>query len=96
MPDQLDPASPLPPWRPSRGAERNPARIDALLKQIETLWKVHPDQRLCQLLCNLADPQPNRLFNIEDHVISNKIFEFRRTGHWSSAFADADAEDQRS
>jgi hypothetical protein len=84
MSDELDPTSPLPPWRPSPGAERSPDRIDVLLEQIKTLWKEQPNQRLCQLLCNLADPQPNRLFYIEDHVISEKIFEFRRTAQWPS------------
>lgn len=81
----LESALPLPDWRPSRGAERDHGRIDVLLKQVELLLKAHPDQRLLQLLCNLLDPQPNRLFDIEDHVVSEKIFEFRETGRWPSA-----------
>jgi hypothetical protein len=87
--DDLYPASALPQWAPSPGAERDPARIDVLLKQIEVLWKEHPEQRLCQLLCNLLDPEPNRLFYVEDHVVSEKIIGFRQTGLWAKAADDA-------
>jgi hypothetical protein len=85
MTEGLDPDKPLPNWTPSLGVERDPARIDVLLAQVAALWKEHPHQRLGQLLCNLLDPEPNRLFYVEDDAVSQKIFEFRETGRWPSA-----------
>jgi hypothetical protein len=67
---------------PAPNTERDPARIDVLLQQLERVWKQHPDQRLGQLLVNLLDPEPNRLFYVEDHTVSEKIFELLETGRW--------------
>ena len=75
---------PLPEWTPRPGLERDPARIDLLIEQLRLLWKEHPNMRLAQLLVNLLDPEPNRLFYVEDHVVSAKIFEFRECGVWPS------------
>ncbi len=44
--------------------------------------------RLGQLLVNLCDPHPNRLLDVEDHVVSERIFESRRTGVWPVARDD--------
>ena len=88
MPDQLDPNRPLPPWQPRPGSERDPERIDVLLQQIERIWKDNPTMRLGQLLVNLLDPQPNRLFDLEDHTVSQRIFEFYETGRWPSGRAE--------
>jgi hypothetical protein len=86
VPDQLDPNQPLPRWTPSSG-ERDPERIEVLLEQIQRLWKRNPEQRLCQLLVNLCDPRPNRLFYLEDHTVSERIFELQETGRWPSGRA---------
>jgi len=55
-----------------------------LLGQIGRVWKENPELRLCQLLANLLDPEPNRLFYLEDHTVSERIFESRETGRWPS------------
>jgi hypothetical protein len=78
----LDPNEPLPIWLHKRGEERDPERIDVLIEQLRSLWKEHPTQRLGQLLVNLADPKPNPLFYVEDHVVSLRICLVRDTGIW--------------
>jgi len=35
-----------------------------------------------QMLVNLLDPTPNRLFNIEDDVLLERLREFLSTGVW--------------
>ena len=76
---------PLPTWSPASGQERDPARIDVLIDQLRALWKEHPTLRLGQLLVSLCDPQPNRMFDVEDHLVSERIFELRETGIWPTA-----------
>ncbi len=67
---------PLPKWSPGSG-DRDPERIDVLVEQLRLLWNEYPNFRLGQLLVCLCDPQPNVLFNVEDHTVSEKIFELR-------------------
>ncbi len=81
----LDQDMQLPEWSPRPGVERDPERIDVLIEQLRLIWKEHPTMRLGQLLVNLCDPHPNRLFDVEDHVVSERIFELRRTGVWPGA-----------
>ena len=43
---------------------RNPERISYVLRELERLWKKHPDWRLGQLVFNIAGRDP---FFIEDY-----------------------------
>jgi hypothetical protein len=82
MSNNLDPNKPLPVWKPRAGQERDPERIDLLVEQLRTLWRLYPAQRLGQLLVNLCDSSQNPLFSIEDHVVSQRICDVRDTGIW--------------
>jgi uncharacterized protein YihD (DUF1040 family) len=64
---------------------RDPARIPEILRLIEEAWVGHPDQRLGQLLVNLLDPSPNRLFNVEDDVLQERLTQFLASGVWPTA-----------
>jgi hypothetical protein len=51
---------------------RDPARISLVLQEIEKVWRLHPDWRLGQLICNLAawiDPSPNIVWDVEDDAL---------------------------
>jgi hypothetical protein len=51
---------------------RDPERIPLVLQEIERLWRLHPDWRLGQLVCNLAawaDPTQNIVWDVEDDVL---------------------------
>lgn len=61
---------------------RDPNRIPSILTKIEAVWKRHPDMRLGQLLVNLLDPSPNRLFYVEDDVLAKRLADFIETGVW--------------
>jgi uncharacterized protein YihD (DUF1040 family) len=61
---------------------RDPVRINEILSLIEQVWRDHPDMRLGQLLCNLLDPTPNRLFYVEDDVLLERLGEFISSGVW--------------
>lgn len=56
---------------------RDPKRIDEMCEQLKKLWKLQPDIRLGQLVCNTL-PQ-NNLFYVEDdtalEIINKKIEE---------------------
>jgi len=56
---------------------RDPKRIDEMCEQLKKLWKLQPDIRLGQLVCNTL-PQ-NILFYVEDdkalEIINKKIEE---------------------
>jgi hypothetical protein len=80
--EELDVNMALPEWRPARGVERDPARINVLIEQLRVVWEEHPEMRLGQLLVNLCDPNPNPIFYVEDHTVSANIFELRKTGNW--------------
>lgn len=56
---------------------RDAERIDRVLETLETVWKKHPDLRLCQLLVNaapLSGPCPE-LFYIEDQTLEKLLHE---------------------
>ena len=59
---------------------RDPKRIDEMCEQLKKLWKLQPDIRLGQLVCNTL-PQ-NILFYVEDdkalEIINNKIEEVEK------------------
>jgi hypothetical protein len=61
---------------------RDVERIDPLLAQIREVWLKFPDMRLGQLLVNLLDPEPNKLFVVEDDVLRDRLVEFLRSGEW--------------
>lgn len=53
---------------------RDPKRIPEILKEIESIWKIYPDYRLGQLLCNvLRDPA---LYYVEDEELTKLLKEF--------------------
>jgi uncharacterized protein YihD (DUF1040 family) len=55
---------------------RDPNRISLVLKEIEKMWRLHPDWRLGQLLCNLAawvDPTQNFVWDLEDDVLIAEV-----------------------
>ena len=53
---------------------RDKYRIDAILNQVQEIWKNYPDLRLGQLLLNVArDPE---LYYIEDEELIKKLKEY--------------------
>ena len=55
---------------------RDSNRIKPLLKLIEKMWCEYPDQRLCQLLRNVAncnDWYSNDLFYLEDNKLEKAL-----------------------
>ena len=55
---------------------RDPQRISVVLEQVERIWRLHPDWRLGQLICNLAawaDPTQNIVWDIEDDTLIAEI-----------------------
>ena len=51
---------------------RDPERIPLVLKEIEKVWRLHPDWRLGQLVCNLAswiDASENLVWDVEDDAL---------------------------
>ena len=44
---------------------RDPNRID----EVRRMWKMYPEMRLGQLICNLADWAGHHVWDIEDDVI---------------------------
>jgi hypothetical protein len=68
-----------------RGQPRDPERIDVLLDQIRVIWHQHSDMRLLQLLICVIDPEWNRLFNVEDTVLTTRLREYAETGRFPTA-----------
>jgi uncharacterized protein YihD (DUF1040 family) len=54
---------------------RPPTRIDPILARLRELWQRHPDQRLAQLLVNLANPANPcpEVFHLEDETFLARI-----------------------
>lgn len=51
---------------------RDPNRIPLVLQEIEKVWRLHPDWRLGQLVCNLAawiDSSENIVWDVEDDAL---------------------------
>lgn len=55
---------------------RNPERIPKVLREIERIWKKHPDWRLGQLIFNIPGRDP---FHIEDYDLVKLGFKKFRT-----------------
>lgn len=55
---------------------RNPNRIDDVLQQIGELWKMVPDWRFMQLICNFQRFLGSDGFYIEDDKLVEKIKEW--------------------
>ena len=68
-----------------RGEGRDPERIDRVLALIGEVWRVHPQMRLLQLLVCAIDHEPNRLFNVEDDILIERLNELVETGAWPTA-----------
>jgi hypothetical protein len=75
----------MPDLKFPRGQPRDPARIDVILDQIRVIWHAHPDMRFGQLVVNLLDPAWNKLFNVEDDVLAERLREFNETGRWPTS-----------
>lgn len=54
---------------------RNKDRIDVICDAIREVWKKHPDLRLGQLICNIANSKIP-LFYIEDDMMLDMINEW--------------------
>ena len=55
---------------------RNSDRITQVLDEVEQLWRLHPDWRLAQLICNLsawADPEDASPYDLEDDALIAEI-----------------------
>jgi hypothetical protein len=48
---------------------RDPNRIDDVLREVRRVWKMYPDMRLGQLICNIADWAGQHVWDIEDDVL---------------------------
>ncbi len=51
---------------------RDPERIPLVLQEIEKVWRLHPDWRLGQLVCNLSawiDASQNIVWDVEDDAL---------------------------
>lgn len=48
---------------------RDPARINRIIEKLRAYWHAHPDQRLGQLIVNLATRSHQKPFYVEDDVI---------------------------
>ena len=60
---------------------RNPKRIHRMMKELEELWKVVPNWRFGQLICNIFGTQNIDIFHIEDdkaeEIIKNYLNELK-------------------
>lgn len=48
-------------------------RIKEITKLIEEIWKLHPDYRLGQLLCNIVNRFETLTFNVEDDTLQRDL-----------------------
>ena len=55
---------------------RNKSRISKILKQVEKIWKEHPDLRLGQLIQNCFGSGSSSLYYIEDKELIETIERF--------------------
>lgn len=62
---------------------RDPNRIPRILEALKRVWLGSPDQRLGQLLSNLAHPNSD-LWNLEDSDWEKLMLTFLQTGKWRS------------
>ena len=69
-----------------RAKGRDPQRIDAVLAELERIWKAHPDTRLGQLLVSCVDGDADKLFYMEDEELLEKLRE-----RYPADAADTDA-----
>jgi hypothetical protein len=63
---------------------RDPARIDAMVNKLRAIWHASPDQRLGQLITNLA-PADRPLFYVEDDVMQAEMDLLMRVGFGKTA-----------
>ena len=52
---------------------RDKNRIPKILKQLEIIWKQHPDCRLGQLICNLDNTRDTDVYFMEDIYLINAL-----------------------
>lgn len=55
------------------GKGRNPQRIDAVLAELDRIWKTYPDTRLGQLILSCLDGKDELLFNLEDEELLQRL-----------------------
>jgi uncharacterized protein YihD (DUF1040 family) len=61
---------------------RDPERINKIIALLRDAWHTSPDQRLGQLIMNLA--HPNNMWNLEDTDWESIIIDYLNTGKWRS------------
>lgn len=61
---------------------RDPSRIDSIIETLRTVWKANPDQRLCQLVVNVAD-HGNDPFYVEDDRFLERLLQMTSTARSS-------------
>ncbi len=61
---------------------RNPERIPDVIEALRKLWEKSPDLRLGQLIAGVqwGVQLPSDLFNVEDDVLINKLYETHAPG----------------
>lgn len=55
------------------GKGRDLQRIDAVMAELERIWKAHPDTRLGQLILSCLDGKDELLFNMEDEELLQRL-----------------------
>ena len=55
------------------GKGRDPHRIDAVMPELERIWKAPPDTRLGQLILSCLDGKDELLFNMEDEELLQRL-----------------------
>ena len=66
---------------------RDPKRIDKILSRIREEWKMHPDQRLGQILVNYFGYSDKFLFHKEDDSFGVKVYMPKKKPDMKDAFS---------
>ncbi len=76
---------------------RDEGRIENILSLVKQAWLKNPDQRLLQLLLNIArSPTPHlELFNLEDNVLHGRLSGYLASGSYPAALSLPDADELR-
>ncbi|MBW3539174.1 MAG: DUF1040 family protein [Planctomycetes bacterium] len=51
----------------------DPTRISEIIEIVETMWRLYPDMRLGQLLCNVADNAEVHIWDLEDDTLLREM-----------------------
>lgn len=61
-------------------ARATPEQIDDVTELLRKVWKKYPEQRLGQLLHNLAGDK--ELYQLEEHEFTESMLRLYETGRW--------------